>query len=126
MPDFSPLFTRKARPTAKEVLERKAVLRQMLTENPKLPNTVIRERLQCTNDSAHDWKAEILAELYPGQATPGRPRKQKAPVLSVEFTRIYQALEHNCDLSPMELAARAGCGLETAKQARAAYFTPSC
>jgi hypothetical protein len=55
----------------------------------------------------------------------GRPRKQPAPVLPPAYERIYSALDRDCDLSPMELAARAGCDLDTAKEARAAYFTPT-
>jgi len=53
------------------------------------------------------------------------PRKLCAPkpqpVLSPD-QRIYTALEHDSNLSPMELAACLGCDLEVAKQARHDFF----
>lgn len=53
----------------------------------------------------------------------GQSRKRKAkPVLSPEVESIYAALEHDSDLSPMELATRFRCSLETAKAARNSFF----
>lgn len=70
------------------------------------------------------------------QAT--QPRKRKAATATTSivtqlaareqerqrvFTEIHKLLDHNADLSPMELAWKANCELELAKEARTAYFT---
>jgi uncharacterized protein DUF87 len=53
----------------------------------------------------------------------GRPRKQQPqPVLSPEVAAIHQALEQDSGLSPMELATRTGCDLDTAKKALVSFF----
>jgi hypothetical protein len=51
-----------------------------------------------------------------------RPRQLKPTVRSSEVERIYAALEQDSGLSPLELVARFGCDLETAKQALVNFF----
>jgi hypothetical protein len=72
--------------------------------------------------------APATQEPEPAARQERKPRTAKQPVvtLSPYQERIYAALEGDSGLSPMELAARTGCDLDTAKQARAAWFTPSC
>jgi len=52
-----------------------------------------------------------------------KPRSRKNHKFTSEIEdQIYAALEHDSDLSPMELTARYGCSLEVAKQARHNFF----
>ncbi|MBA2393049.1 MAG: ATP-binding protein [Ktedonobacteraceae bacterium] len=51
-----------------------------------------------------------------------RARKVVVPEQPEVVQSIHAALEHDSDLSPMELAARIGCDLDTAKAARMSYF----
>ena len=71
----------------------------------------------------------LMRRLFPPQPEQeSAPEQQPTPITrkprarKVVVQSIHAALEHDSDLSPMELAARIGCDLDTAKAARMSYF----
>jgi hypothetical protein len=79
-------------------------IRALLAENPAYTPSQLAHR---TRYATRNVK-EVLARIQATQE------------------RIHAALEADSGLSPYELVTRTGCDLDTAKQARAAWFTPSC
>jgi hypothetical protein len=120
-------------------------VRAALAANPNISDKDLALQAKCSFVHAKLWKERIAAEQQQSipveqpptiEATPqitvlesraSEPKKRRvkkapaAPVPNVTL-QIHAALEHDEDLSPMELVSKFGCDLETAKQARMGFF----
>lgn len=107
-------------------------IRAALAANPNISDKDLALQAKCSFARVKLWRERIAAEQQHTQVEQPQPerkhrRVKKAPVAPIPniTLQIHAALEHDEDLSPVELMNRFTCDLETAKQARMSFFYPA-